>query len=183
MPGLTSPFDEGGASSRGGTLAGVGRYGPNTAEVGAPLTRAGALTQTQLYPLQHAYWLTRGEGEQEHLLMPRDYAWRRFHTGLAEHGLREAFDAFWERLLPQWGGQSVAWWTVRDAAGATMLVGHAGHGPFRVGDLDVLLAPWRSVVDDCARSRLALTIVHRHPYEVDEGWWAVIDAVLAPRGN
>lgn len=26
----------------------------------------------------------------------------------------------------------------------------------------------------------ALTIAHRHPYEVDEDWWAVVDAVLAP---
>ncbi|QGN58083.1 hypothetical protein [Nostocoides sp. HKS02] len=155
------------------------RWGPDTAAVEALLARAEKLTQAQRFDLTRAYSLACGEGEHALLMMPRDYAWQRFHAGLDEHGLRTAFEELWNGLRPTWP-LNHAGCLIRDAACATLLTSVAGQGFFRKSDLDVLLCPWRAVVDADARSRVALVIAHRHPYEVNEDWWAVVDAVLAP---
>lgn len=159
--------------------ADLARWGPGADAVEALLARAESLTREQLSELSRTYeHLVCGEGEHARFKMPRDYAWSRFHAGLDEHGLRPAFGELWDRLRATWP-LDYAGWLIRDAACATLLAHVAGQGSFRVADLSMLLAPWRSVVEGDARSRVALVIAHRHPYEVDEDWWAVVDAVLS----
>lgn len=160
-------------------MQGMKVYGPNTAAVQALLKRAAAATQVELFQLQQAYWLTRGEDEHKHLRMPRDFAWKRHSDGLVVAGQERAFDALWTDMAPLWTSFQ-AGSAIQDAACALLLADRLGEGPFRLADFDVLMSPWRAGVDDDPRSRLALTVLHTYPHEVDDEWWAVIDAALTP---
>lgn len=129
--------------------------GPSADAVDALLACSETLTREQLLALSRAYDLVRGEGEHAMLYMPRDYAWQRFHAGLDEHGLRPAFEELWDSLRPTWP-LNYAGCLIRDASCATLLTHVAGQGSYRTADLDLLLAPWRSVVEGDARSRVGL---------------------------
>jgi hypothetical protein len=120
-------------------MAPVNEYGPATLAVEETLERAGRLTAAEQLALWEAYRLTRGEGPHSLLLMPRDYAWRRFHDGLDTHGLRGAFNVLWGRLQTRWSERSRSDFAVQDAVCATLLTPFAGAGPFRV--CDTLMSP------------------------------------------
>lgn len=114
--------------------------------------------------------------------MPRDFAWSHVHAALDAHGLQPAFDDLWRGLHDTWPLDR-AGCVIRDAACATLWTHVTGQGPCRVADLDTLLAPWRFVLEEDSRSRVALTIAHRYPYEVDEDWWAVVDGCSLTRAS
>jgi hypothetical protein len=157
------------------------QYGPDTAAVCAILERADLLTDHELDALETAEALTRGQMNLR-LRMPRDYAWTQLHHAIDVHGLREQFSALWELLIEHPLHPTHAGSFVQDAACAAMLTTYRDRGPFTTSDYDTLLTPWRTHVEGCQRSRLALQMMSTWPHPAKE-LWPIVDAILAHPGN
>lgn len=113
-------------------------------------------------------------------LRPRDHAWSRAQRAIDAHGLGDELDRLWPDVIARLrrSGRLTSL-AVLDAVLATLLSPWVEAGPFRVSDRDLLMAPWRCVVEGCARSRLALALAQERTTAVDEAWWAAVGAVHA----
>lgn len=116
--------------------------------------------------------------ERRDLLLPRDHSWDRAQHALDAHRLREEFNGVWMDVI-RCLRRRRAGPAMMDALGGTLVGPCAGHGPFRPSDRNLLLAPWRAVVEGCARSRLVLEMAHGRTGPGEDSWWVAADAVLA----
>ena len=156
-------------------------YGPSTPQIKKMLEQTRTFGPATWRALEESYQLTCGTGEYLLVRMSSDFARERLHETLTRTGLSEPLNDLWTVLRPPGEPLHRGYWSAHDAIAATLLAQHLSPQGFTQADYDCLLAPWRAVVDHCARSRTFLSAAPRWPYPA-EGLWEVVDAILATPG-